>query len=370
MLDGGQVRTGDVYEWRNHGNGKHRPALVEACRGRCVASLAGGYGHSAVVLADSLPISADDLGALQPLGALQQLAFGKDHLVVLTAHGEVFTSGKGGWGQLGHASMGEALSPMLVRKLDGRVVTQVAAGAMHSCALTDAGDVYSWGRGFEGQLGHGVGLNEAALSPRCVVGLRAAGRVLELSAGAFHCAARGEDGSVWAWGDGTSGQLGVGALLSKASTPVRVEGLPACCSVSCGYMHTAAAARGLGAYAWGLGTHGQLGFETSQPNARFATGPRKVGGELSCIAMQVVCAGNSISALLASGRVYVWGDGLADPTQLAGLRDAGKVSRLASNGVSTLVLVNTAVSAIVPACTPLEGGAPVSIFGYTFFDGF
>lgn len=374
-LEQGSARgllTGDVHAWPTAGAERLRPTLIEACRGRSIASLAGGYGHTAVIPSDgSTPHSATTpLEALRELGALKEVAFGKEHVLALTASGKLYTFGKGGWGQLGHASMNDAPSPLLVRKLDGRPIAQVAAGTLHSLALAESGDVYSWGRGFEGQLGHGDGLDEAVLSPRCIAGLRAAGRVIAIAAGAFHNAALGADGRVWVWGDGTSGQLGVGKLLTKASRPILVPGLPSCSHIACGYMHTAAAAGEHGVYCWGLGTHGQLGHSATEPNKRFALVPVKVGGALAdAHVVSVACAGGTSTALDQAGHVFAWGEGLEMPTpvQHLTLAAAGRVCALASDGLETLALVETALSHTVPACAPLAGGSEVIIFGWGFY---
>lgn len=47
------------------------------------------------------------------------------------------------------------LIPRCVTNLDRCSVRQVACGSGHTLALTDGGDVYSWGYGWGGCLGHG-----------------------------------------------------------------------------------------------------------------------------------------------------------------------------------------------------------------------
>jgi len=43
--------------------------------------------------------------------------------------------------------------PRFISKLENRKIIAIACGAFHTLALTEIGDLYSWGRGFEGQLG-------------------------------------------------------------------------------------------------------------------------------------------------------------------------------------------------------------------------
>ena len=61
--------------------------------------------------------------------------------------------GKGNFGSLGLGGTIFAPSPRVIGKLSNKKVISIACGMFHTLALTDIGDVFSWGRGFEGQLG-------------------------------------------------------------------------------------------------------------------------------------------------------------------------------------------------------------------------
>ncbi|XP_045150557.1 alsin isoform X2 [Echinops telfairi] len=67
---------------------------------------------------------------------------------------EVWTWGKGKEGQLGHGDVLPRLQPLCVKCLDGKEVIYVEAGGYHSLALTAKSQVYSWGSNTAGQLGH------------------------------------------------------------------------------------------------------------------------------------------------------------------------------------------------------------------------
>ncbi|PNH03357.1 putative E3 ubiquitin-protein ligase [Tetrabaena socialis] len=73
--------------------------------------------------------------------------------------GEVWAWGMAGEGQLGigEPSQAKQTEPRLVKALSGAGVVALAAGDHHSMALTAAGEVYTWGRGDHGALGHGSG---------------------------------------------------------------------------------------------------------------------------------------------------------------------------------------------------------------------
>ncbi|CAI9597432.1 unnamed protein product [Staurois parvus] len=67
---------------------------------------------------------------------------------------EVWSWGRGKEGQLGHGDVLPRLQPLCVRSMDGKEVVQLAAGSHHSIALTARSQVYSWGSNVSGQLGH------------------------------------------------------------------------------------------------------------------------------------------------------------------------------------------------------------------------
>ncbi|XP_041794818.1 probable E3 ubiquitin-protein ligase HERC4 isoform X2 [Chelmon rostratus] len=83
------------------------------------------------------------------------ISCGKDHTAILTKTGEVFTFGSGQYGQLGHNSFSDELRPRLVAELWGAKVTKIACGRHHTLVMTDSMRVYSFGCGEQGQLGRG-----------------------------------------------------------------------------------------------------------------------------------------------------------------------------------------------------------------------
>ncbi|OXB76848.1 UNVERIFIED_CONTAM: hypothetical protein H355_002541 [Colinus virginianus] len=76
---------------------------------------------------------------------------------------EVWSWGRGKDGQLGHGDVLPRLQPLCVKSLDGKEVIQLSAGGHHSLALTAKSQVYSWGSNAFGQLGH---MNSPTTVPR------------------------------------------------------------------------------------------------------------------------------------------------------------------------------------------------------------
>ena len=96
---------------------------------------------------------------------------------------------------------------------------QVSAGLSHSVGLRTNGTAWAWGLNTSGQLGDGATTNQS--SPVSVVG--GFTNWAQLSAGNAHTSALRTNGSAWAWGINTSGQLGDGTTTNRSS-PVSVVG--------------------------------------------------------------------------------------------------------------------------------------------------
>jgi alpha-tubulin suppressor-like RCC1 family protein len=86
---------------------------------------------------------------------------------------QVYTWGSGSWGKLGTGTDANSKVPRLVATLQSQLVESVACGAHHCAAITAAGDVWTWGKGIRGQLGHNSVKEE--FSPRIIAMLRKRG---------------------------------------------------------------------------------------------------------------------------------------------------------------------------------------------------
>jgi alpha-tubulin suppressor-like RCC1 family protein len=134
---------------------------------------------------------------------------------------------------------------MAVSGLTG--VTAISAGLEHALALLDDGSVVSWGNDNSGQLGDGIE-GTSSDAPVSVTGLSES--VSAVSAGLDHSLALLADGTVVAWGDDGSGELGNGSHTSTDS-PVPVSNLTNVTSISAGSNFSLALSAGL-VYTWGL----------------------------------------------------------------------------------------------------------------------
>lgn len=73
----------------------------------------------------------------------------------MTSSGEVYTWGRGNYGRLGHGTSEDHNVPTIVVGLKGHHVVDIACGSgdAQTLALTDSGLVFSWGDGDYGKLG-------------------------------------------------------------------------------------------------------------------------------------------------------------------------------------------------------------------------
>lgn len=84
-----------------------------------------------------------------------KIACGHSLTVGLTTSGQVFTMGSTVYGQLGNPRSDGKLPCLVEDKLIGECVEEIACGAYHVAVLTTRNEVYTWGKGANGRLGHG-----------------------------------------------------------------------------------------------------------------------------------------------------------------------------------------------------------------------
>ena len=149
-----------------------------------------------------------------------------------------------------------------------------------------------------------------------------------------------EDGTVWAWGNGSSGELGQGPDLSNRSSPVAVQSpsdigvLDRIVQISAGRSHVLALRDDGAVFVWGTSTW--LGADSGTPQV--LNRPRAVagiGGVGTLSGIVAVSAGENVSAaVLDTGAVVTWG----------------------SNGGGGLGLGTTTTESVFPALVPGVSG--------------
>jgi alpha-tubulin suppressor-like RCC1 family protein len=221
---------------------------------------------------------------------ITQVAAGIEHSLAVTSDGHALAWGDNSVGQLGDGTTTRSSTPVQVHLPAGVTVTQVSAGS-HSLAVTSDGRVLAWGFNFFGQLGDGT--TTTRLTP-VEVALPTGVTVTQVAAGAFHSLAVTSDGHALAWGINISGQLGDGTT-TRSSTPVQVH-LPAgvtATQVSAGSAHSLAVTSDGRVLAWGDNGSGQLGDDSTTDSAI----PVQVDLPAGVTVTQVAAGGNHSLAL-------------------------------------------------------------------------
>lgn len=126
----------------------------------------------------------------------------------------------------------------------------------HSLYLQSDGTVLAWGNNNSGQLGDGT--TESRTDARQVMNLT---DVSSVYAGRFNSYAIKKDGTVWGWGVNSYAQLG--ANPSKVLLPIQIQNLTNVKSIAKGEYHVLALKEDGTVWAWGRNTSGQLGIGTN-----------------------------------------------------------------------------------------------------------
>lgn len=153
------------------------------------------------------------------------ISCGGHHTVAVTEDGQVLSWGWGSNGQLGNGSTYDEAVPTEVKGLGSQRVAAVACGYYHTAVVTEDGLVLCWGKGNSGQLG--LGDDRSSLTPLAISSLRQH-KIRDVSCGMAHTLAISEEGLLFAWGSGADGQLGVGPLAdgrTDAHEPLLVQGI-------------------------------------------------------------------------------------------------------------------------------------------------
>ncbi|KAK8921044.1 Ultraviolet-B receptor UVR8 [Platanthera zijinensis] len=243
---------------------------------------------------------------------IQHVACGAKHAALVTRQGEVFTWGKGPYGLLGYGVEAEAI-PRLVESLSDADIEFVACGEFHTCAVSTSGELYTWGDGAHkaGLLGQGTNISHWI--PKRVFGPLEGLQVSSVSCGTWHSALITSAGQLFTFGDGTFGTLGHGNRESVLY-PREVEsliGLKAI-AVSCGVWHTAAvvevivtqsSASSGKLFTWGDGDKYRLGHGDKDSRLK----PTCVPSLIDYIFYKVACGHSLTIGLTTSGNIFTMG---------------------------------------------------------------
>lgn len=301
----------------------------------------GDGSSSTVAYTRTSPVQVKDLGGTDYINSVSQVSFGGQHAMLLK-NGEVYSWGYNANGRLGDNTTSSRSYPVRVVDLSpGETylnnIISISAGNAHSLALKSDGTVWAWGS--NGSSGT-IGVNTTTASyiyPQKVLLLDSTSPLSNITAiasssGASHSIALKDDGTVWAWGFNSNGQIGDNTSTNRKGA-VQVAGLTNIIAISVGNLHSMALRSDGTVWAWGYNVYYNLGDGTNSNR----TQPVQV---ISISDVTAISAGSYHSmALKSDGTVWTWGQNnygqIGDntvgyihmlPTQVSGLTHVTKIN--------------------------------------------
>jgi alpha-tubulin suppressor-like RCC1 family protein len=247
----------------------------------------GKLGDGTIV-SKSLPVS------VQGLSKIVSVSAGGNFSLALDAFGKVFAWGMNGYGQLGNGNNidTDTNPPTQVLGLDS--IRAISGGSYHALALRMDGTVWAWGYNSIGQLGNG-----STTTQNSPIQVSTLSNIIAISAGAEFSLALKSDGTVWGWGTNYDGELGVG--LGPQYYPIQIPAFANIKAISANGLSSFALDENGYVWSWGWNAYGQLGIG----NTTTKWNPVKINGLLK---IQKISSGGAFTyAQDSSGAMWSWG---------------------------------------------------------------
>jgi alpha-tubulin suppressor-like RCC1 family protein len=225
-----------------------------------------------------------------------QISAGVNYTAVITSDGSLWTWGVNSYSQLGYSSVeicyGDLCSPYPGNVESDAVWVSVSAGENFTMAVKSDGTLWAWGRNTWGQLGFGDHIDRTIPEQ---VGID--NDWVHVSSREHHSIALKTDGTLWAWGEG------YGARLPDDTSKISpYNSIPDTdwVSVDAGNFHNLALKADGTLWTWGFNGSGQVGdgTRTNRPSSPF-----QIGSD----SWVSIAAGQSHSAAVRSDGIWTWG---------------------------------------------------------------
>ncbi|ODM97024.1 putative E3 ubiquitin-protein ligase HERC1 [Orchesella cincta] len=220
----------------------------------------------------------------------------------VNANGTLSACGKGCYGRLG---LGDSSNQPIPKQLPistdvkFKCVSSSKGSDGHTLSLTHDGVIYSWGDGDYGKLGHGGVATEKY--PKQIQGALIGKVVVCISAGFRHSACVTDTGELYTWGEGEAGRLGHGDTNDR-QVPTLVKDVCNVGIVACGGSHTIAVSK-CGRICWSFG--GGEGGRSVMREIR----PRVIEGLQGHVVTKIAATAYASFCLTDNGEVFGWGTG-------------------------------------------------------------
>ncbi len=249
---------GKVYSWGQNAQGqigdgttnaRRTPAVVTSgvMAGKTITQISAGYYHSIVIGSTGAIYGwgSDNYGQTgsgtttttprsTPIAAtagcvagktFTKLATGQYFTLALASNGTLCGWGQNSYGQVGNNGFTTPLAtPVVSNSIAGKTVKQLSARGMQTLLLTTDGLVYGWGRNSSGELADSASsANRSSPFAISSVAPLTGKTVTQISSGDTFSYAITDGGELYAWGDNTSGRLGINNTTdTKILTPTAI----------------------------------------------------------------------------------------------------------------------------------------------------
>jgi alpha-tubulin suppressor-like RCC1 family protein len=225
-----------------------------------------------------------------------QISIGSSHVATIKTDGTLWTWGFNLYGQLGIGNRTSYSSPKQVGALT--TWSKVASGWYFTFGIKTDGTLWSWGLNNNGQLG--INLLAANRSSPTQVGSLTTW--LSIAGGNYHAVATKTDGTLWTWGKNNKGQIGDGTSSPTVtiSSPIQIGALTNWLTVAAGSYYTVATKTDGTIWAWGDNSSGALGTG----NITYYSSPKQIGALTTWSKISIL---SSTFAIKTDGTLWAWG---------------------------------------------------------------
>lgn len=191
------------------------------------------------------------------------ISAGRWHACALGTSGRIYCWGENNYGQLGDGTTNGSLVPVQVdmSTMGSDVFVSVSAAYQHTCGSTNTGRVFCWGDNTQGELGNTSGAYETAKPVPLDTSSIGTQNFVSVAAGGLTSCALTQTGISYCWGRNDQGQTGIGATSAFEANPIQTAmggGLTAFKSLSLGLEHSCGIDSTDALYCWGAGNDGQV----------------------------------------------------------------------------------------------------------------
>ena len=277
-------------------------------------------------LRSSVPVEVHGTNNVSYFNSVKAIMGCEEHNVALKSDGTVWCWGWNAFGQLGNGTTNDAWTPVQTGLGATPPLTNVVkfgGRPYFTLAVKSDGTVWAWGMNSYGQMGNGT-VNTPLSSPQVSVPVQvsnsspggAINSPQQVTCGYQFGAALTTNGTVWTWGSGSHGELGNGTT-SPSYVPAQVAGLTNITAISAGWFHILALRSDRTVWDWGNNSNGELGDGTTTNRSS----PVQVLNVSNIVA---VSGGDSHSSALATdGTIWKWG-----------LNDLGELGNGTTNAIA------------------------------------